>query len=51
VPWSYLHVRFEKLAGRSAENSLDDLLPDRWLKEHPGLRSSISSLHQQERAT
>ena len=43
-PWAYLRDCFEKLAGRSPGDSLDDLLPDRWLKDHPSHRWSIGSL-------
>jgi hypothetical protein len=50
-PWAYLRDCFEKLAGRSPGDSLDDLLPDRWLKDHPSHRWSIGSLRQEERAT
>jgi transposase len=50
-PWAYLRDCFEKLAGRSPGDSLDDLLPDRWLNDHPSHRWSIGSLRQQERAT
>jgi len=50
-PWAYLRECFEKLAGRSPGDSLDDLLPDRRLKDHPSHRWSIGSLRQKERVT
>jgi hypothetical protein len=43
-PWAYLRDVFTKMAARTSSESLDDLLPDRWLAAHPSHRWSIASL-------
>jgi hypothetical protein len=48
-PWAYLRDVFTKMAARTSSESLEDLLPDRWLAAHPSHRWSIASLRQQER--
>jgi ATP-dependent exoDNAse (exonuclease V) alpha subunit len=40
-----------KIATRTSSESLEDLLPDRWLASHPSHRWAIASLRQKERAT
>jgi hypothetical protein len=40
-----------KMAAKTSSESLEDVLPDRWLAAHPSHRWSIASLRQQERAT
>jgi hypothetical protein len=49
-PWAYLRDVLTKIATRTSSESLEDLLPDRWLAAHPSHRWSIASLRQQERA-
>jgi hypothetical protein len=50
-PWAYLRDVLTKIAARTSSESLEDLLPDRWLAAHPSHRWTIASLRQQERAT
>jgi transposase len=50
-PWAYLRDVLTKIAARTPCESLEDLLPDRWLAAHPSHRWAIASLRQQERAT
>ena len=50
-PWAYLRDVLTKIATRTSSESLEDLLPDRWLADHPSHRWAIASLRQQERAT
>jgi hypothetical protein len=47
----YLRDVLTKIATRTSSESLEDLLPDRWLAAHPSHRWAIASLRQQERAT
>ena len=49
-PFAYLHSLFRELPRRAANRAgLDDLLPDRWLAQHPEHRWHIDQLRAEER--
>ena len=48
-PWAYLKDALQKLAYDPSEKQLEDLLPDRWLKENPGHRWEIALRRKEER--
>jgi transposase len=51
-PWAYLRdvfTRLPQLGNSSTPESLDELLPDRWLAGHPQHRWQIDQLRRQER--
>ena len=48
-PFAYLHCLFRELPSRARDKAdLDDLLPDRWLAEHPEHRWHIDELRADE---
>jgi hypothetical protein len=50
-PWAHLRDVLTKIVARPPCDSLEDLLPDRWMASHPFYRWAIASLRQQERTT
>jgi len=48
-PWAYLRDIFTRIPSRPSGTALTDLLPDRWLAEHPGQRWNITDRRRDER--